>query len=278
MNGAVVKPKSHRNLSALQQRMHKQLQSAQFRMLNESMYSTTGEESSRMMRDNPHLFSIYHSGYSQQVKRWPKNPLDDIITFLSSQKSSLRIADMGCGEARLARQVPQQNVKSFDLVAANADVIACDIAHVPLPDSSIDVVVFCLSLMGTNYGDFLSEARRILVPNGLVLVVEVASRFDQHDSESFVTGVKALGFRNDVHHPFVKSGKTQAKKSARSRRGKKKRDTHKAAPSQVENKVDTAAFFLRFAFTSTKSKTTQTTGTVDKSKLPKLAACVYKKR
>ena len=34
--------------------------------------------------------------------------------------------------------------------------------QVPLKPASVDVVVFCLSLMGTNLVDFLREAHRVL--------------------------------------------------------------------------------------------------------------------
>lgn len=71
------------------------------------------------------------------------------------------IADFGCGEAKLARSVTQ-TVHSFDLVAVNDEVVACDMAHVPLEDQSVDVAVFCLSLMGTNLHDYLLEANRVL--------------------------------------------------------------------------------------------------------------------
>lgn len=71
------------------------------------------------------------------------------------------IVDMGCGDAKLSKSVPQK-VHSFDLVAGDPCVTACDMAKVPLPDGSADIVVFCLSLMGTNLNDYLLEANRIL--------------------------------------------------------------------------------------------------------------------
>lgn len=71
------------------------------------------------------------------------------------------IADFGCGEAQLAKSVVQK-VHSFDLVAANDLVTACDMAHVPLTKASVDVAVFCLSLMGTNLQDYITEANRVL--------------------------------------------------------------------------------------------------------------------
>lgn len=71
------------------------------------------------------------------------------------------VADFGCGEARLANAITQK-CYSFDLVAANDSVIACNMAHTPLSDDSVNVAVFCLSLMGTNLRDFLLEANRVL--------------------------------------------------------------------------------------------------------------------
>ena len=46
-------------------------------------------------------------------------------------------------------------VHSFDHVAMNDTVTACDIADVPIEDGELDVAVFCLSLMGTNFTDYL---------------------------------------------------------------------------------------------------------------------------
>lgn len=74
----------------------------------------------------------------------------------------LVVADMGCGDAKIARSV-QQKVHSFDLAAPNKWVTACDIAHVPLASKSVHIVIFCLALMGTNLVDFINEAHRILV-------------------------------------------------------------------------------------------------------------------
>ena len=73
------------------------------------------------------------------------------------------IADFGCGEAKLAQSVSNK-VHSFDLVAINDLVTKCDMKSVPLNPQSCDIVVFCLSLMGTNIIDFLCEAHRVLKP------------------------------------------------------------------------------------------------------------------
>ena len=112
------------------------------------------------------------------MESWPENPLDGIINWVRKQDPSKVVADMGCGDARLAASMPpNMTVHSFDLISVNPRVTACDMAHVPLPDASVDIVVFCLSLMGTNIGDFLKEAYRILRPNGVLKIAEVKSRF-----------------------------------------------------------------------------------------------------
>jgi ribosomal RNA-processing protein 8 len=86
---------------------------------------------------------------------------------------------MGCGDARLAESVtPTNTVHSFDLVSQNPRVVACDVANVPLINKSVDIVVFCLALMGTNVGDFVKEAHRLLKPTGILRIAEVRSRFD----------------------------------------------------------------------------------------------------
>ena len=86
----------------------------------------------------------------------------------------------------------KQKVHSFDLVAANERITACDIAHVPLPNGAVDVGIFCLSLMGTNFADFLREAHRVLKLHGQLLIAEVKSRIP--DLDEFVALVEELGF------------------------------------------------------------------------------------
>jgi ribosomal RNA-processing protein 8 len=71
------------------------------------------------------------------------------------------VADFGCGDARLAQSVPNK-VHSFDLVAKTKEVTACNMVHTPLSGASVDVAVFCLSLMGTSLSAYLTEANRVL--------------------------------------------------------------------------------------------------------------------
>lgn len=64
---------------------------------------------------------------------------------------------------------------SFDLHAVEDHVTKCDMRNVPLPDASVHVAVFCLSLMGSDVTAFLLEARRVLVDGGRVKIAEVTT-------------------------------------------------------------------------------------------------------
>lgn len=266
--------KKPRKLSALQHRMKKKLNSAQFRMLNESMYTHTGATSKAMMDANPQLFEVYHSGYAEQVRTWPRNPLDDIIKYLSTQDRSWKIIDLGCGEARLAKEVPQQNVMSFDLVAVNDTVTACDISKLPLEDKYADVAVFCLSLMGTDYSDFLIEARRVLRAKGLMIIAEVASRFAGHNPSSFVAGVESLGFRLLRGHTLSQLSGTSETQTSRM---KKRKQGARATTSIDANEKGSSAFFYLFAFIKDGKESSEKQRS-ESSQLPSLAACLYKRR
>ncbi|ORZ00471.1 methyltransferase-domain-containing protein, partial [Syncephalastrum racemosum] len=192
-------------LTPLQQKMKEKLSGARFRWLNEQLYTTKGDEAFKLFTEQPELFEEYHSGFRHQVESWPENPVDLIIDQLKELPQQAVIADLGCGDAAIAHRLPKRNVLSFDLVAKNDKVIACDIAKVPLPANFCDVAVFSLSLMGTNYFDFLVEAKRILKPGGELKIAEVVSRFP--DLDGFISLLERLGFdfmdKEDDNKMFV---------------------------------------------------------------------------
>mmetsp|Transcript_48846 Transcript_48846/g.117063 ORF Transcript_48846/g.117063 Transcript_48846/m.117063 type:complete len:204 (+) Transcript_48846:3-614(+) len=163
-------------------------------MLNEELYTTKSNEAITMFEKEPRLFDQYHEGFREQVKGWPQNPVD-LMAKIIGKNPKWVVADMGCGDAKLAEAVPNK-VHSFDLVAVNEKVVACDIAKVPLGHGEVDAVVFSLALMGTNYGDFVVEGHRILKKGGRMLIAEVRSRIE-HVLDDFVTFVGELGFSVD---------------------------------------------------------------------------------
>ncbi|KAI8508591.1 25S rRNA (adenine645-N1)-methyltransferase [Branchiostoma belcheri] len=178
--------------SVLRQKMEARLKSARFRQINEMLYTTTGGEARRMFQKDPDAFQVYHQGFSAQVQKWPVNPVDKIIAWLKRRPSSEVVADFGCGDAKIARNV-KNRVHSFDLVAVNKHVTVCDMTKVPLEDETVDVAVFCLALMGTNTSDFLREANRVLRLGGVLKIAEVASRFE--NVNGFLRGLGLFGFK-----------------------------------------------------------------------------------
>ncbi|XP_060032942.1 ribosomal RNA-processing protein 8 isoform X1 [Erinaceus europaeus] len=177
---------------ALRARMAQRLDGARFRYLNEQLYSGPSSAAQRLFQEDPEAFLLYHRGFQNQVKKWPLHPVDRIAKDLRQRPASLVVADFGCGDCRLASSI-RNPVHCFDLASLDPRVTVCDMAQVPLEDESVDVVVFCLSLMGTNIRDFLEEANRVLKPGGLLKVAEVSSRFE--DIRTFLGAVSKLGFK-----------------------------------------------------------------------------------
>lgn len=169
-------------------------------MINEELYTTRGIDAFEAFQKDPSQFEVYHVGFREQASYWPYNPLDGIIEWIKTSQKKAVIADMGCGDARLAASVPN-TVHSFDLVSNNPRVVACDIANVPLKNNSVDIVVFCLALMGTNIADFIREAHRILKPTGSIRIAEVRSRFDGDgiSIKKFTKFLKRAGFDIEPH-------------------------------------------------------------------------------
>ena len=101
------------------------------------------------------------------------------------------VADLGCGDAKIAATfnhgreaaawatAAKIRVLSYDLQASTPDVTVADIARLPLPARAVDVVIFCLALMGTNFLEFVDEAGRVLRPRGELWVAEIKSRFNR---------------------------------------------------------------------------------------------------
>ena len=142
-----------------------------------------------MRRLTNSFFLQYHATHRLLTAGWPSPPLPYIIDKLAPLPKGTVIADLGCGDAGLARAlVPQgKTVLSFDLVGDYNDdhggwVVETDfLEHVPLPGRTgrgesedevdeggggasqvVDIVVCCLSLMGTNWLGGVYEACRIL--------------------------------------------------------------------------------------------------------------------
>ncbi|TFY69605.1 hypothetical protein EVG20_g3067 [Dentipellis fragilis] len=199
------------NLNSLQSGMKHSLDGARFRWINETLYKSDSADAHAMMREDRAVFHEYHKGFRHQVESWPSNPVSHYTQVLSSYPPKTVIADLGCGEAALARALIPKGftVLSFDLVSDGPFIIEADIfGKLPLPGSEsseegdetvegcgqvVDVVVCALSLMGTNWPKCMREAWRILRPGGELKIAEVASRIA--DNDEFASYLASFGFR-----------------------------------------------------------------------------------
>ena len=155
---------------------------------NRSNSQTTHER----LASNPEEWQQYHTLYRASRATWPVVPYEEMIKWCQARQGYF-IGDFGCGEAKLAQAVGDRHtVYSFDHVAIDDNVTACDMASVPLEDDVLDVAIFSLSLMGKNFADYLLEAQRTLRLDGQLHIIESSSRFS--DRDQFLKSLEDLGF------------------------------------------------------------------------------------
>ena len=75
-------------MTPLQSSMLASLQGARFRSINERLYTHHSRDALTFMQDDPQLFADYHAGFRQQVRKWPKNPVDKIAELLTPSKKA----------------------------------------------------------------------------------------------------------------------------------------------------------------------------------------------
>ncbi len=144
---------------------------------NTAYSSTTNER----LKESPEEWYLYHTLYREARKTWSEIPYEKIAKSLKKRPDWI-VGDFGCGEAKLAETISNK-VYSFDHVAINSKVVACDMKRTTLDDSTLDVAVFSLSLMGLNYPDYLKEAYRTLKFGGLLKIAEPSSRWTKKQQE-----------------------------------------------------------------------------------------------
>jgi superfamily II DNA or RNA helicase len=113
-----------------------------FTRLNNKINNENSETThSRILKD-PKEWDEYHRQYREARKSWPVIPFEEIIERIGQLSPRLVIGDFGCGKAKVLEKFGEKRVYSFDHVAINDNVTACDIKSVPLPDEAIDIAVF----------------------------------------------------------------------------------------------------------------------------------------
>ena len=164
-----------------------------FSELNRSWSISRSDNNFNRIKNNPEEWYQYHTLYSEKRKTWDEIPYIEIANKIKG-RPDWKIADMGCGENLLAKEI-KNKVYAFDMLAIpGEDVIECDIANVPLEDQKVDAVVFSLSLMGSNHLDFIKEGYRILKPYGNLFIAEPKNKWSDRTDE-LKKQVENVGFK-----------------------------------------------------------------------------------
>jgi len=150
-----------------------------FNTFNRKLIMSTSENNHKTIQKDPKSWYAYHSALNENKKTWSFDPNEIWIEKISKMKKSFKIGDFGCGEAMIARKFGKDRVHSFDLHAIDKDLVQeCNIKSLPLKDESIDIAVFNLSLMGTDWEDFLVEAKRVLEFGGRLFICDTESHLN----------------------------------------------------------------------------------------------------
>jgi len=142
-----------------------------FEKFNKRINKEKSETTHFRFIENSEEWLEYHRQYREARKTWTVIPFEHWISRIKQLSPRLDIGDFGCGEAKIKEELGDR-IHSFDHVAINENVTACDVSSVPLDDGSLDVVVFSLSLMGQNWDDYIQEAYRCLATNGFIFISE----------------------------------------------------------------------------------------------------------
>jgi hypothetical protein len=207
----IVIPLPDDNPADVQRRQHRY---GDFSNLNRLWNQSRSDTTHQRLQTNPEEWAQYHTLYQESRKTWTIIPYEEMIRWCQ-QRSAYVIGDFGCGEAKLAEAVSDRHtVYSFDHIAINNNVVACDMAHVPLNDEELDVAIFSLSLMGSNFTDYLREAYRTLKLDGKLHIIEATSRF--RNIAQFQIDLEALGFdvvrvQNMRKFTHIRAEKTERK-------------------------------------------------------------------
>lgn len=163
-----------------------------FSEMNKSWSTARSENTYKRLKNNEEEWYHYHDMYKKRREVWNEIPYLEIAKKIKERPEWI-VADMGCGENLLSKEVSNK-VHAFDYVAIDNDVTACDMSSIPLADQEINAVVFCLSLMGSNYLDYIKEAFRVTKPYGNIFICEPKKKVERR-LEVLKKEIESIGFK-----------------------------------------------------------------------------------
>lgn len=171
---------------------YKRKELGDFSELNKKWSISNSKTTHERLKKDKSEFTYYHTLYRKSRETWSEIPYIEISKKIKDREDWV-VADLGCGENLLSKEITNK-VYSFDYVGVDDSVIECDISDVPLDDNKVDVSVFCLSLMGSNYIDYLKEGCRILKPYGNMFVVEPQKKWE-NNSDKLISELESIGLK-----------------------------------------------------------------------------------
>ena len=172
--------------------------------INTQKSSTTHEQ----LLNDPSIFAEYHRHLEIARKSWPINPTEHWIKRIRRLSKTAKIGDFGCGLAKISDTFGKR-VKSFDHTSVGPHVECADISDVKefIKDGKLDVAIYCQSLMGTNWRDYIKEAARVLKVTGILYVTESASHLEKGESRhDLISVIESNGFsilKKDIIGKFI---------------------------------------------------------------------------
>jgi superfamily II DNA or RNA helicase len=162
----------------------------EFSKLNNRINTQRSETTNKNIQDDPQLLIEYHRQFDEIKKGWDVHPVNVIANKINELKlpahiiMKLVIGDFGCGKGELMELLKENKMYIFDHHnILNEKIISCDMKSVPIKDEKLDIAIFSLSLMGTNWPDYIVEAKRCLTKNGFLFIAETTKSLRARLSE-----------------------------------------------------------------------------------------------
>ena len=165
----------------------------EFSEMNKKWNTSNSKTDHKRLNADPTEWKKYHNLYTKLREAWGSDIPYKVIANELNKRPDWVVGDFGCGENLLSKEITNK-VHAFDHIAIDKNVTSCDITHVPLEDNTLDVVVFSLSLMGTNYSEYFKEAHRVLKPMGVLMIAEPSTKW-QDKEEDLKTKLTEAGFK-----------------------------------------------------------------------------------
>jgi len=188
MSKKEIKPKSKKETTEQKRERTK----SEISILHQKYKTMNSQTLHKHFEDNPDDWLLYHKISEENEETFPDEeiPYKKVIDYLENipGKKKKDVADLGCGKARICEHFSDSERFKFinmDHVSCNDLVVKHDIKDTGLDDYSMDVVILSLAMWGSNCRDYITEANRILIENGVLLIIEATKRWmDEETSEN----------------------------------------------------------------------------------------------